>query len=368
MYEQLARYVPADALTAVSEAEARATKEKEWAELAARKWTAERQSDITQYLANKKAFADLDTLRAATSSRGASNKARALADSLINEAYVSRFNAELGALGAQRIRVELVRTRVEKGTSFLQLRLKDTAIGAGSPDAVLSEGERRVVALAAFLADVTAAPSDTPFVFDDPITSLDLDYEKRAILRLHELSLERQVLVLTHRLGFVGTLYDVAKDSITVSEIRGRDFGTGRPAQIPTYGLTPLSAMNVLKDTFLARAKKAMTQDEDLYRAYAKELCSDIRIHLERIVETYVLCGVVERHRREVETRKMRLFDRVTSDDRDIISRYMTKYSCYEHSQPIETPVHVPDPGEIDSDLTELITWLGPFVKKLNSK
>jgi ABC-type Mn2+/Zn2+ transport system ATPase subunit len=66
---------------------------------------------------------------------------------------------------------------------------------------VLSEGEYRIVSLAAFLADVGGKDFSAPFVFDDPISSLDQDFEEAVVQRLVELSQERQVIIFTHGSG-----------------------------------------------------------------------------------------------------------------------------------------------------------------------
>ena len=57
------------------------------------------------------------------------------------------------------------------------------------------------MSIAAFLADVEAETASTPCVFDDPISSLDQDYEELTAARLVELCKVRQVIVFTHRLG-----------------------------------------------------------------------------------------------------------------------------------------------------------------------
>ena len=41
------------------------------------------------------------------------------------------------------------------------------------PSGVLSEGEQRVVAIAAFLAELSTSTAQSPIVFDDPVSSLD---------------------------------------------------------------------------------------------------------------------------------------------------------------------------------------------------
>lgn len=42
----------------------------------------------------------------------------------------------------------------------------------------------------------------------------------------------------------------------------------------------------------------------------------------------------------------------------------MTKYSYYEHSQPIERPISLPNIDELEKDITLYIEWL----KKLKTK
>ena len=67
---------------------------------------------------------------------------------------------------------------------------------------VLSEGESKIVSIAAFLADVTGKSKKAPFIFDDPISSLDQNFEEAVVQRLIELSHDKQVLIFTHRLSF----------------------------------------------------------------------------------------------------------------------------------------------------------------------
>ncbi len=47
-----------------------------------------------------------------------------------------------------------------------------------------------------------------------------------------------------------------------------------------------------------------------------------------------------------------------------MIDELMTKYSRYEHSQPDEAPVQLPDPEEITADLTRLQSWLKEFADR----
>lgn len=118
---------------------------------------------------------------------------------LITDAYISRFQAEMNRLDTRKqIKVELVANAPKKGRSYHQVVLKDAcAMGKHKNNEILSEGEFRVVSLAAFLSDLSSWNRNTPFVFDDPITSLDHLYESSVAKRLIELSMDRQAIVFT---------------------------------------------------------------------------------------------------------------------------------------------------------------------------
>ena len=62
-----------------------------------------------------------------------------------------------------------------------------------------------------FLADVQGRPNNTPFIFDDPISSLDQDFEEATVNRLIKLCETRQVIVFTHRLSMLALLEEAIK-------------------------------------------------------------------------------------------------------------------------------------------------------------
>ena len=109
-------------------------------------------------------------------------------------------------LGADKIKVELTKEGGGKGIVKHSIKLKD--VENAKPIDVLSEGEYKIIALAAFLADVTGGNDNNPFVFDDPISSFDQSFEEKTVERLVELSQNRQVIIFTHRLSLLGQLND----------------------------------------------------------------------------------------------------------------------------------------------------------------
>jgi wobble nucleotide-excising tRNase len=240
-------------------------------------------------------------------------------------------------------------------------KIQLTGIGTHKAGDILSEGEHRIVTLAAFLATVTAKPDKAPFVFDDPISSLDQEYEEKTIDRLIELSADRQVIVLTHRLSFVGILVDKADPEIVT--IKHEAWGTGQPGVIPIFGRNPVGALRSLKTSRLVHARTALTNEgQDAYYPLAKAICSDMRILVERMVELVFLADVVQRHRRAVHTQgKIKHLAKITAADCALVDKFMSRYSSFEHSQPSEAPVELPTPDELGAELDELIAWHDEF-------
>lgn len=344
--------------------------ERERLELEARRWTAQQAEAIRLELARLRKMREFDGWKGMANSRSTSLKAGEIAEEVITQAFVDRFNQELRALGASGIKVELAKTRTEKGRALHRLRLKGADSGEDVPAAVLSEGERRVVALAAFLADVSEKPHAAPFIFDDPISSLDHDFEWNVATRLARLAKDRQVLVFTHRLSLYGAMEDAARklgEDWRETHLEQRcieAFGgaSGHPADEAVWNAKTAKANNLLLMR-LEDAKKAAESDGgDAYRIRAQGICSDFRKLLERTVEDDLLSGVVRRHRRSITTdNRMGALPLITKADCDLIDQLMTKYSAFEHSQSPEAPAFLPEEPELRQDLESLKTWREAF-------
>jgi energy-coupling factor transporter ATP-binding protein EcfA2 len=336
-------------------------------ELKARKWLSEQRDAVKVEIGRLQVVERLDTARRLTDTRGLSRKKGELADDLITEAFVQRFRDELKALGAARIKVELVKKRVDRGHVLHELRLANARSGA--PRDVLSEGEHRVVSLAAFLADVTGKQQPAPFVFDDPISSLDQDFEEAVVQRLVRLAADRQVIVFTHRISLLVLLQECGKREgcePKVTCVRSEAWGTGEPGDTPLFAKKPEKALNALLNSNLAKARKAHDeQGQEAYAPLAKAICSDFRILLERMIECELLADVVQRFRRAVNTLgKLDKLARITTEDCKFFDDLMTKYSRYEHSQPNESPVAPPPPDELKTDMEALRAWRDAFIAR----
>lgn len=122
-----------------------------------------------------------------------------------------------------------------------------------------------------------------------------------------------------------------------------------------------------IRDHRLARARKILDEDgPGEYESYAKGICSDIRILIERLVEKELISEVVLRFRRGIQTKgRIHNLAKITSDDCKFIDDFMTEYSKYEHSQSSETPVATPDPDELEADVTKILDWFDEFKKRV---
>jgi energy-coupling factor transporter ATP-binding protein EcfA2 len=351
----------------------RAQASKEKITLEAKQWTSQQVDAVRREVERLKHMKAYEDWKALANPRKISLKASEVAEKVITQAYVERFNRELRLLGATRIKVEIVKTRTDRGKVLHQLRLKGAVNGQAMPDSVLSEGERRIISLAAFLADVADKPIPAPFIFDDPISSLDHDFEWNVACRLAELAKTRQVLVFTHRLSLYGAMEDAAKKlgeewktkNLHQHCIESFDGTSGHPADQDTSNANTAKANNILINRLDDAKKVGIASGAAAYRALAQGICSDFRKLVERTIEDDMLNQVVRRHRRGIQTdNRLSVLTHISSDDCTFFDGLMTKYSCYEHSQSTETPVVIPEEAELRTDLEALKAWRGKFKKR----
>ena len=339
--------------------------------LETQQWISQQADAVRKEIDRLKSLRTYENWKTLANPRKVSVKAGEVAEQIITQAYVGRFNQELILVGATRIQVEIVKTRTERGKVLHQLRLRGANDGQAVPDSILSDGERRIIALAAFLADVADKPQIAPFVFDDPISSLDHDFEWGVATRLAALSQTRQVLIFTHRLSLYGAMEDAARkigekwkdQHLTQLCIETYSNAAGHPVAQSVWNAKTESANNILLER-LALAKLAgNTSGGEAYRALAQGICSDFRKLLERTVEDDLLFAIVKRHRRSVTTdNKLSTLSLIKPADCQFIDGLMTKYSCYEHSQSQEAPIFVAEEPELRNDIESLKQWRKEFV------
>lgn len=337
-------------------------------ELEAKKWAHQQRDNIYEELERLSMQNDLEKAKKLTNTKAISSKKSEISNKVVTEEYVNRFQKELRALGAYQLKVDLVKTRAQKGHIFHQIKLKNCKGKIRTSD-FLSEGEMRIVSLAAFLADVEGRKTKTPLIFDDPISSLDQEYEEATVERLVELSKNKQVVVFTHRISLVTLIEQLAnKHNIgaNVISLRKEVWGAGEPDETPINVKNPEKALNSLINDRLSKANKILNEiGQSEYEPIAKGICSDFRIIVERFIENKLLCDVVQRFRRSINTLgKLEKIPLITVDDCKLFDELMIKYSKYEHSQSSDLPVFPPNIEELRDDMEKLKKWNEEFKKR----
>jgi len=334
-------------------------------ELQARKWLFDNKTTVKNAHKDILTIAKINSANKLCRSNKLSVKNSELSALLVSQQFIDNFQKELIALGAGNIGVHIEKTRTSKGSVYHAIRLKNAKINS-KVETVLSEGEFRIVSLAAFLADVSEKALNAPFIFDDPISSLDADYEEKTIQRIVELSKTRQVIVFTHRISFL-SLINAAANSENIKpnniSIFSEHWGTGEPGKSILDSQKPAKAINFLLGTELSAAKKVLENDgTPAYQHLAKSICGEFRNTLERIIENDLLNQIVMRYRRGVQTMgRLAALVKINQVDVDLIDTMMTKYSKYEHSQPEEIPNGRIEPDEIGADLQTIADWIKEF-------
>ena len=176
-----------------------------------KKVLSEQYSEISKYV-SQLAWAKAAS-KAGGSTRPITLKYNTLFEEIVTGGYLKLFQDILSHLG-RPICVK-VDTTPRKGVTFRQLMLETDSKSlppSANPDTVLSEGEKRAVALADFMTEVALDTGSGGIVLDDPVTSLDLEWSSVIASLLVQESKNRQMIVFTHNLPFVYCMKNFCQD------------------------------------------------------------------------------------------------------------------------------------------------------------
>lgn len=305
-----------------------------------------------------------------TSTNKITSKSKELARLLITDAYINRFNQELRKLSASGLTAQVIEGKGRKGKIPYKVQLCDADGNYISPRDILSEGESRAVALAAFFAEASGREENCPLIVDDPVSSLDYEYEGRVIERLVEVAQHRQVIVFTHRISVVVGINEKISNYSNVPfkelSLKATKDRKGIPGEPDVNAGKSDKLLNKLINDNLSKLKK-MDELDDGVNKERHYICQQFRNCVEKSVEEFLIGEVVVRFRKDVQTRRIKYLPSITQDDCDIIDGMMTKYSAYDHSMSNETPLIEFSIDEIEKDMIKFANWIKGRKKKLNS-
>lgn len=247
----------------------------------------------------------LRTLERQLDTRHITLKSGEVTNAVLTKELCAALNTELKELGAQQLEVEAA-TKGGGGSQPHYLRFRKAP--KGDLKKVLSEGEHRVLGIAAFLAELKQDGHTSAIVLDDPVSSLDHRHRDAVARRLVKEVQSRQVIIFTHDLAFLGALWDAAGE-LQVALSRECVAKTPLGAGVPVLGLFPKSMTipDLIAHIRQDAAAIAGMDDLDPDRQAMVEHCyGHLRVAWERVVEEVVLFKVVSRFSAEVKTQSLK--------------------------------------------------------------
>lgn len=351
------------------DATVRAKMEKDLAELQARRLLCDLKAVALEAVDRFILSAKLAECLSATSTTAISRKSTELTSTMATEEVAAALSEELVALGVNGISVAMQPSSTKAKTTFkLVLKSESGAV----PQDILSEGEQRAIAIAAFLAEVKLGKGKGGIVFDDPVSSLDHARRERVARRIAAEAQERQVVVFTHDIFFLNVLMfeasalGLAPKALTLNQTP-EGFGVAEEA-LPFAGANVSQRVGMLRNKQVECARRHKAGDQVGYRLLARDLYNDLRMTWERGVEEVLFHEVVLRFRKGVETNRLK---KVTIEPEDVaaITAGMTKCSNYTgHDGAQEANVAPPSPDEMVADINALETWRKAVVARRDNK
>lgn len=157
--------------------------------------------------------------------RKTTNTEKTLSDKYFNQKYIESFNEECQKLnGNFGIDINYTGTA---GKSYRQLKLK-----GNNPNAILSEGEQKVIAIADFIAEMQLSEINRGIIFDDPVNSLDDIRKSEIAKRLVQESVSKQTIIFTHDLVFVSSLIGHCPKLKAIYSCHWVENRNGKPGQV----------------------------------------------------------------------------------------------------------------------------------------
>ena len=258
------------------------------------------------------------------------------------------FQAEVAALAEERLAVEMKQAG-KAGQAVMRVHLKGRKSGKAPVSSVLSEGEQKVVGLAAFFAELESGTFHCA-IFDDPVTSLDHEFQELVARRIAKCAKIRQVVVFTHDVYFANLLQEEAtrhKCAFAMRSVLRRPEGigvVGTENDLEWHNLSVGKRVGKLRQYL--QNKRALTgPDREMAARHAASL---LRAGWERAVEEQLLKQTVVRYRRSVDTNRLRQID-LRPADLEAVQQAMTELSRLipAHDAPQGVGVRAPSFDEL---------------------
>jgi energy-coupling factor transporter ATP-binding protein EcfA2 len=350
----------AAALTAEADSPGRLALIAEKAALADRQWLEGIKLDVLAEIERRKQIARLqDADRSAVTNR-ITAKSTEIAQALVTDALRAQFAREVASFDIADLAVELRQQTSAHGVPRFKVAL--TRKPTAAVGQVLSEGEHRCVALAAFMAELATTGDKSGIVFDDPVSSLDHMHREAVARRLIAEASQRQVIVFTHDLAFLFELNRAADDAdpkpqVAMSAVsRGRD-KAGYCRSEPPFKARRVSDITDSLGSQLANERYHFDQgNQDEWRKTVKSIVGALRDTWEIAVEE-VVGYVIRRLSHDVKTHGLVKLTAVTVQDCETMRNAFGRCSELLHSAALELNRPLPRPEVLAQEIGGLAAW-----------
>ncbi len=358
-----------DTLKSSLDPEGRKTLEIELAAIEDRIWLGEHKIPLLEEIKKLKLINNYNLSINETDTRNITIKSTEIANVLITNTLRDRFTQELNELGINHLRAELVQQRSNYGIPKFKVQL------VRNPSApirkVLSEGEYRSIAIAAFLAELSTADHKSGMVFDDPVCSLDHDYRHRIAKRLVKEATQRQVIIFTHDISFVFMLQtSTKKDNVSISyqAVENSSTHSGICQSNPPFNILPVCDALHQLEVYLNQVKVLYENGSlDEWGYNLDSLAIRIRKCWELAIEK-LLSPVFTRFSYKVDTRGLLKMSVFTDDDSKVMRESYGKISQWEHSEASTIGSPLPSPSDVQQEITVLRSWYNDIETRQRTK
>lgn len=228
---------------------------------------------------------------------------------------------------------------------------------------ILSEGENRGIALAAFLAEVLLQESSSTVVFDDPVSSMDHGRRKHVAAEIVKIAQHRPVLVFTHDLPFLWMLQSEAEAGgvpIFARHFRRDSVGAGLITDDWPWDGQNVGARTGALKQMAQGFNRLYREDLPRYEEAIRWFYDLLRTAWERAVEEILLNGAIKRFDTDVQTQRLAKLHRVTEAQMTAFnlgySRACDWVGGHDHAAALALPV--PTPEEAAADIIAFESWV----------
>jgi energy-coupling factor transporter ATP-binding protein EcfA2 len=340
----------------------------ESAELSAKKWVSQRRAQIIEEVGRQKLVTKYENAIDDTNTYLITRKNTDLTNKYVTEEVRNKFATILNFLYDGKLNIGWEKKRGEKGVSYFALNLNNCKLPKAKAKDIISEGEFKAVALAEFLTDITLSQASSGIIFDDPVTSLDHKIRDKVAEKIIDLAKRRQVIVFTHDIYLLVNLLDMGKaEGIRMhseQQLLRVDWGAGVCVKD-----SPWESANVSKrigkiNALIQEATPKYKEGPTVYELFASNLCIKMRQTVERALEDILICGVVQRYRKNVQITQVKDLTKIDEQDCKLIEHYWDKYSKLLHDHREGNPVTWPSPQDIQIDADKLKAWAKEFPER----